>query len=95
MRLRDDQRLDDDVRDALPKDADVVVVMTQVLVEVAQRSLATGVDSTALLVRVAVLVHRVVRQVHEQVILWGDGLLVTHVRDSVNGEYSAAWGHFL
>ena len=73
VRLRDDQRLDDDVRDALPKDADVVVVMTQVLVEVAQRPLATGVDRAALLVRVAVFVYRVVRQVHEQVILRGDG----------------------
>ena len=81
VRLRDDQRLDDDVRDALPENADVVVMVTQVLVEVAQRPLAARVDRPTLLVRVAVLVHRVVRQVHEQVILRGHEQLVTHVRE--------------
>ena len=69
MWLGDDECLDDDVGDALPQGAHVVVVVTQVLVEVAQGAFTARVHRPTLLVSLAVFVHGVVGQVHEQVVL--------------------------
>lgn len=67
---RSNYGLDKQVSDGAPERRNVKVAFTQILVEVLERSFATRVNVSALLVMVVVLVHRVICQVHEGMFLY-------------------------
>ena len=68
--VSDKHGLDDHVSDVTPQEANIVIpVLAQVVVEEGERALTPRLRVVRLDVFVAVLVHRVVGQVHKQVVL--------------------------
>ena len=69
MGLAHNQRLGDHVSNVPPQQGHINVIVTQVLVEVADWTLAAWVHANIALVELIVFVDRVVGQVHVQVVL--------------------------